>query len=68
MRNWLIGQSLLMLSLGICSLIVYWALGLKYFYLLAMFAGIANILPIAPSAPGAGFGCGIMDSPQKLVA
>ena len=47
MRNWLIGQSMLMLSLGVCSLIVYWALGLKYFYLLAMFAGIANILPIA---------------------
>ena len=46
MRNWLIGQSLLMLSLGTCSLIVYWALGLKYFYLLAMFAGVANILPI----------------------
>src|SRR6476469_6551246 len=47
MRNWLIGQSLLMLSLGTCSLIVYWALGLKYFYLLAMFAGVATILPIA---------------------
>ncbi|HZD92628.1 MAG TPA: AI-2E family transporter, partial [Candidatus Sulfotelmatobacter sp.] len=37
MRNWLIGQTMLMLTLGISSLLVYWALGLKYFFLLAMF-------------------------------
>src|SRR5579859_3282704 len=49
MRNWLLGQALLMLSLGLCSLLVYWLLGLKYFYLLAMFAGVANIVPIARS-------------------
>ena len=69
MRNWLIGQSLLMLSLGVCSLIVYWALGLKYFYLLAMFAGVANILPIAGpiSAVVLASVVAIMDSPQKLV-
>jgi len=69
MRNWLIGQSLLMLSLGTCSLIVYWALGLKYFYLLAMFAGVANILPIAGpiSAVVLASGVAILDSPQKLV-
>jgi predicted PurR-regulated permease PerM len=69
MRNWLIGQSMLMLSLGVCSLIVYWALGLKYFYLLAMFAGIANILPIAGpiSAVVLASAVAIMDSPQKLV-
>jgi predicted PurR-regulated permease PerM len=56
MRNWLIGQSMLMLSLGVCSLIVYWALGLKYFYLLAMFAGIANCR--AHQRCGAGIGRG----------
>ena len=69
MRNWLIGQSLLMLSLGVCSLIVYWALGLKYFYLLAMFAGIANILPIAGpiSAVVLASAVAILDSPEKLV-
>ncbi|HEY1937811.1 MAG TPA: AI-2E family transporter [Candidatus Angelobacter sp.] len=69
MRNWLIGQSMLMLSLGISSLVVYWALGLKYFYLLAMFAGIANILPIAGpiSAVVLASGVAILDSPQKFV-
>src|ERR1043166_4453548 len=69
MRNWLIGQSLLMLSLGTCSLIVYWALGLKYFYLLAMFAGVAHILPIAGpiSAVVLASAVAILDSPQKLV-
>jgi predicted PurR-regulated permease PerM len=69
MRNWLIGQSLLMLSLGTCSLIVYWALGLKYFYLLAMFAGVANILPIAGpiSAVVLASVVAVLDSPEKLV-
>jgi predicted PurR-regulated permease PerM len=69
MRNWLIGQSLLMLSLGTCSLIVYWALGLKYFYLLAMFAGVANILPIAGpiSAVVLASAVAVLDSPEKLV-
>ncbi len=69
MRNWLIGQSLLMLSLGTCSLIVYWAIGLKYFYLLAMFAGVANILPIAGpiSAVVLASVVAVLDSPEKLV-
>lgn len=69
MRNWLIGQGLLMLSLGVSSLVVYWALGLKYFYLLAMFAGIANILPIAGpiSAVVLASVVAVLDSPQKLV-
>jgi predicted PurR-regulated permease PerM len=69
MRNWLIGQTLLMLSLGLTSLIVYWAIGLKYFYLLAMFAGVANILPIAGpiSAVLLASAVAVLDSPQKLV-
>ncbi len=69
MRNWLIGQTMLMLSLGLCSLVTYWALGLKYFYLLAMFAGIANIVPIAGpiSAVVLASAVAIADSPQKLV-
>jgi predicted PurR-regulated permease PerM len=69
MRNWLIGQGLLMLSLGVSSLVVYWALGLKYFYLLAMFAGVANILPIAGpiSAVVLASVVAVLDSPQKLV-
>jgi predicted PurR-regulated permease PerM len=69
MRNWLIGQTLLMLCLGISSLVVYWALGLKYYYLLAMFAGVANILPIAGpiSAVVLASIVAVLDSPQKLV-
>lgn len=69
MRNWLIGQGLLMLALGSSSLIVYWALGLKYFYLLAMFAGIANIVPIAGpiSAVILSSVVALLDSPEKLV-
>jgi predicted PurR-regulated permease PerM len=69
MRNWLIGQTLLMLSLGLSSLVVYWALGLKYFYLLAMFAGIANIVPIAGpiSAVVLASVVAALDSPEKLV-
>ena len=70
MSNWLIGQMMLMFSFGFTSLIVYWAIGLKYFYLLAMFAGVANILPIAGpiSAIILASAVAIVDSPQKLVA
>jgi predicted PurR-regulated permease PerM len=69
MSNWLIGQMMLMLTFGFTSLIVYWALGLKYFYLLAMFAGIANILPIAGpiSAVLLASAVALLDSPQKFV-
>ncbi len=69
MRNWLIGQALLMLSLGLSSLVVYYVLGLKYFYLLAMFAGIANIVPMAGpiSAVVLASGVAVLDSPHKLV-
>jgi predicted PurR-regulated permease PerM len=46
MRNWLVGQGALMLILGCASLVVFWALKIKYFYALAVFAGMANIVPI----------------------
>lgn len=45
-RHWLVGQFALMLILGLCSLVVFWALRIKYFYALAVFAGLANIVPI----------------------
>ncbi|HYH00686.1 MAG TPA: AI-2E family transporter [Terriglobales bacterium] len=45
-RHWLVGQLALMLILGLCSLGVFWALKIKYFYALAVFAGLANIVPI----------------------
>jgi predicted PurR-regulated permease PerM len=46
MRNWLLGQSMLMACLGLASLGVYYLLGIRYFYVLAMYAGIANVVPI----------------------
>jgi predicted PurR-regulated permease PerM len=68
MRNWLIGQSIMMACMGVTSLVVYYALGLKYFYILAMFAGIADIIPIAGpiSALIIAGSVAAMDSPQKM--
>jgi predicted PurR-regulated permease PerM len=46
MRKWLVGQAILMLILGSSSAIVFGLMGIQYFYLLALFAGIANIIPL----------------------
>ena len=46
MRNWLVGQGLLMLCLGVTSTIVFGFLGLKYFYVLGVITGLLNIVPI----------------------
>ena len=46
MRNWLVGQGLLMVILGSLSALVFGLLRIKYFYALAVFAGLANIVPI----------------------
>ena len=46
LRNWLTGQAMLMLILGISSAIVFVLLQIKYFYALSVFAGLANIVPI----------------------
>lgn len=69
MRNWLMGQTIMMGCMGLCSLAVYYALGLKYFYILAMFAGIADIIPIAGpvSALILAGTVAAMDSPQKVL-
>jgi predicted PurR-regulated permease PerM len=45
--NWLIGQGLLMLILGICSTIVFAVLHVRYFLLLGFLMGVFNIIPIA---------------------
>jgi predicted PurR-regulated permease PerM len=44
--KWLLGQMLLMLILGTLSVIVFGLLRVKYFYALAVFCGLANIVPI----------------------
>jgi predicted PurR-regulated permease PerM len=46
MRGWLTGQLILMSILGGASLITFGLMGIPYFYLLAVFAGIANIIPL----------------------
>jgi predicted PurR-regulated permease PerM len=46
MRHWLAGQAMLMAVLGTASLVTFWAMGLPYFYLLALFAAMANIVPL----------------------
>ena len=45
-RHWLIGQAALMAILGISVAIVFGLLQIKYFYALAVIAGILNIVPI----------------------
>jgi predicted PurR-regulated permease PerM len=46
MERWLYGQLMLMLILGSSSAIVFGLLGIRYFYALAVFAGLANFVPI----------------------
>jgi predicted PurR-regulated permease PerM len=69
MRNWLMGQSIMMGCMGAASLAAYYALHLKYFYILAMFAGIADIVPIAGPIGALVIAGSVaaMDSPEKLV-
>ena len=47
MSSWLIGQLALMLTLGVCSTIVFGILHVKYFVLLGVLMGLLNIIPIA---------------------
>lgn len=46
MGKWLLGQGGLMLILGLCSLIVFVALKVRYAYALAVMMGVLNIIPI----------------------
>ena len=46
MGKWLLGQGSLMLILGVCSLIVFVLLKVRYAYALAVLMGALNIIPI----------------------
>ena len=46
MQRWLYGQLTWMLILGSLSALVFGLLGIRYFYALAVFAGLANFVPI----------------------
>jgi len=45
-RHWLVGQGALMLIFGLLSALVFGLMGIKYYYVLAVFAGVGNIVPI----------------------
>jgi predicted PurR-regulated permease PerM len=47
MGKWLLGQGALMLILGVCSLIAFAILHLRYYYALAFLMGLFNIIPVA---------------------
>ncbi|HEX2327808.1 MAG TPA: AI-2E family transporter [Candidatus Angelobacter sp.] len=68
-QRWLTGQFLLMLILGGSSAIVFGLLGVRYFYALALFAGLANFVPIlGPIATVIIAGLvALLDSPMKLL-
>lgn len=55
-RHWLVGQGALMLILGLCSLGFFWLLKVRYFYALAVFAGLANIVPVVGPIAAAALG------------
>ena len=46
LRRWLIGQLSLMFILGFLTFVVYGLLHVRYFTVLAVFTGLANIIPI----------------------
>jgi predicted PurR-regulated permease PerM len=46
LRHWLLGQGILMISIGVCSLGAFWFLHVRYFYVLAAYAALANIVPV----------------------
>jgi predicted PurR-regulated permease PerM len=46
MQRWLYGQLTLMVILGSSSALVFGLLGVRYFYAIAIFAGVANFVPI----------------------
>jgi predicted PurR-regulated permease PerM len=47
MSKWLIGQGALMLILGVCSIIAFALIHVRYFFLLGVLMGLFNIIPVA---------------------
>ena len=69
MRHWLVGQSILMVLLASLSCIAFAILQLKYFYALAVLAGLLNIVPIVGPALAIIVASivALVDSPMKLL-
>ncbi len=69
MAKWLLGQGSLMLILGVCSLIVFGFLHVRYFVLLGVMMGLFNIIPIAGGVITILLAAGVasIDSWQKML-
>jgi predicted PurR-regulated permease PerM len=69
MRHWLVGQAMLMFILGSLCCIVFAILKLKYFYALALIAGLLNIVPIIGPVVAVTLASivALVDSPAKLI-
>ena len=67
-RHWLVGQGALMLILGSSVAIVFGLMRIKYFYALAVIAGILNIVPVIGPLTAAVLACIVaaFDSWAKL--
>lgn len=67
--GWARGQLLLMLSIGVISGTVYWAIDLRFWLALGIFAGLTEVIPyIGPILGGAAAGVvALTDSPQKAI-
>jgi predicted PurR-regulated permease PerM len=46
LRHWLVGQGALMMSIGVCSFVVFGVMHVRYYFVLAAFAALANIVPV----------------------
>jgi predicted PurR-regulated permease PerM len=68
MRHWLVGQGALMAILGSSVAIVFGLLKIKYFYALAVIAGLLNIVPVIGPLTAAVLACIVaaFDSWAKL--
>jgi predicted PurR-regulated permease PerM len=69
MGKWLLGQGGLMLILGLCSLIVFVLLKVRYAYALAVLMGALNIIPIVGALVSMGLVlvAAAIDSWQKVI-
>jgi predicted PurR-regulated permease PerM len=67
-RHWLAGQGALMLILGSSAAIIFGLLRIKYFYALAVIAGVLNIVPVIGPLTAAVLACIVaaFDSWAKL--
>lgn len=67
--GWARGQLLLMISIGVISGTVYWAIDLRFWLALGIFAGLTEVIPyIGPILGGAAAAVvALTDSPQKAV-